>query len=37
MLGDFDAWFRSGLETVIPFGFTNAEFKEALNNCYTAL
>ena len=37
MLGDFDAWFRSGLETVIPFGFTDAEFKEALNNCYTAL
>jgi hypothetical protein len=37
MLGDFDAWFRSGLEAIIPFGFTDAEFKTALNNCYIGL
>ena len=37
MLGDFNAWFRNGLETILPFGFTDSEFKEALNNCYTAI
>jgi len=37
MLNDFNAWFRSSLESIIPFGFTDAEFKTALSNCYTAL
>jgi hypothetical protein len=37
MLHDFNAWFRTGLETVLPFGFTDAEFKEALSNGYAAL
>jgi hypothetical protein len=34
MLGDFNAWFRSGLEAVIPGGYTDKDLKEALQNCY---
>jgi len=37
MLGDFNAWFRSGLESIIPGGYTDDDLKIALNNCYKAL
>ena len=37
MLNDFGAWFRTGLEKIIPFGFTDKEFKEALSDCYKSL
>ena len=37
MLNDFSSWFRSGLEYIMPFGFTDSEFKSALVNCYDGL
>jgi hypothetical protein len=37
MLGDFGSWFRSGLESLLPGGYTDNDLKEALGNCYEAL
>ena len=37
MLGDLNAVIRTGLENIIPFGYTDADLKEALTNCYEAI
>jgi len=37
MLGDLNTWLRSGLEYILPGGWSDTDFKEALSNCYTAI
>ena len=34
MLGDFNYWFRRGLEFFAPGNFTDSEVKTALIHCY---
>ena len=34
MLGDFNYWFRRGLEFFVPGNFTDSEVKTALIHCY---
>ena len=37
MLNDLNAWIRNGLESIIPNGWSDNDFKEALTNCYEAI
>ena len=37
MLNDFNSWFRSNLELILPINYTDDDLKEALANCYDAL
>ena len=37
MLDDLNAVIRTGLENIIPFGYTDGDLKEALTNCYEAI